>query len=423
MLDSGSSRSFIGQRVAYHYFKNNIYREPFEVVSTHGVSIHTEVVLTPLPKIFKNPESHKFYVYDVDNNYDGLLGSNLLKQLDAKIDYQTLTLCTRNTDIPFVYPSALKDTYILPPRSELRVKLPVNLTNGEAILDFKELTKGVRMPCALVNCVNGYAYTVIQNCKDIEMILKVTSPFQVEPYNHREILVNQLNDTDRIELLSTNLKKIRLDHMNEEERTMIQKICEEYKDIFYCEDRPLSFTNEVKHKIRTVNEDPINIKAYRLPPTQTDEIRRQVDKMLKDDVIRESNSPWSAPVHLVPKKLDASGQQKWRMVVDYRRLNEITVDDKYPLPNINDLFDKLGKSMYFSTLDLASGYHQLQVQEEDRQKTAFTTPFGLYEFNRMPFGLKTAPATFQRAMDNVLRGLQGLHCLVYLDDVIIFSTS
>lgn len=424
MLDSGSSRSFIGRRVAYQYFKNSIYKEPFEVVSTHGVSTHTEVVLTSLPKIFNSSEGHKFYVYDVDSNYDGLLGSNLLKQLDAKIDYQTLTLSTRNTDIPFVYSSALKDTYILPPRSELRVKLPVNLTNGEAILDFKELTKGIRMPCALVNCINGYAYTVIQNCKDIEMTLKITNPFKVEPYKHREILVNHLNDTNNIDdLLSNNLKKLRLEHMNEEESTMIKNICEEYKDIFYCEDIPLSFTNEVKHKIRTVNEDPINIKAYRLPPAQTDEIRRQVDKMLKDDVIRESHSPWSAPVHLVPKKLDASGQQKWRMVVDYRRLNEITVDDKYPLPNINDLFDKLGKSMYFSTLDLASGYHQLQVQEEDRQKTAFSTPFGLYEFNRMPFGLKTAPATFQRAMDNVLRGLQGLHCLVYLDDVIIFSTS
>lgn len=103
--------------------------------------------------------------------------------------------------------------------------------------------------------------------------------------------------------------------------------------------------------------------------------------------------------------------------------SNVTVDDKYLLPNINDLFDMLGKSTYFTTLDLASGYHQIEVREEDRSKTAFSTPFGHYEFNRMPFGLKTAPATFQRAMDNVLRGLQGLHCLVYLDDVIIFSKS
>ncbi|CAK1600363.1 unnamed protein product [Parnassius mnemosyne] len=211
--------------------------------------------------------------------------------------------------------------------------------------------------------------------------------------------------------------------MNEEERHNIRKLCEEYKDIFYCERIPLSFSNQVKHFIRTKNEDPIFTKPYRLAPVQVTEINKQVDKLLLDNVIQESFSPWNSPVHLVPKKADASGEVKYRMVIDYRRLNEITIDDKYPLPNIADLFDKLGKSTYFSTLDLASGYHQIELNEDDRQKTAFSTQNGHYEFLRMPFGLKTAPATFQRAMNNVLRGLQGIHCLVYLDDVIIFSAS
>lgn len=122
--------------------------------------------------------------------------------------------------------------------------------------------------------------------------------------------------------------------------------------------------------------------------------------------------------------MDASGEVKYRMVVDYRRLNEITIDDKYPLPNITDLFDKLGKRNYFSTIDLASGYHQIEVEKSNRQKTAFSTNNGGHlEFTRMPFGLKTCPATFQRTMDNVLRGLQGLHCMVYLDDIIVYSNS
>lgn len=123
---------------------------------------------------------------------------------------------------------------------------------------------------------------------------------------------------------------------------------------------------------------------------------------------------------MVPKEIDATGERKYRMVIDYRRLNDITIDDKYPLPNITDLFDKLGKSTYFSTIDLASGYHQIEVNEKDRPKTAFTTQNGHYEFSRMPFDLETAPATFQRTMNNVLRGLQGIHCLVYLDDIIIY---
>lgn len=430
MIDTGSTRSFISPEKADEFFQQFKTRELFEVISTHASSKHSEVVTIVLPKIFRTSDKHKFYVYSVDSRYDGLIGSDLLKQLDAKIDYKSQTLYTRNASIPIVYSPPIRDkpirvTYEIPPRSELRVKLPVNLLDGIGILDYIEFTEGVRMPAALVSCKNGLATTVIQNVTESNMTLTVTSPFKVEQYNSsNQCEVNFTRDNSEIDrLLTENLSKLRFDHMNEEEKRMIGDVCKEYKDIFYCEDIPLSFTNQVKHEIRTTNEDPIFIRAHRLPPSQTEEIKNQVEKMLRDNVIQESHSPWSAPVHLVPKKVDASGKQKWRMVIDYRRLNEITVDDKYPLPNINDLFDMLGKSTYFTTLDLASGYHQLEVKNSDRMKTAFSTPFGHYEFNRMPFGLKTAPATFQRAMDNVLRGLQGIHCLVYLDDVIIYSRS
>lgn len=425
MIDTGSSRSFISPDKALKFYQKFKSYEPFQVVSTHASSNHSEVCFIPLPEIFKCNQKHKFYVYSVDSRYDGLIGSDLLKQLQAKIDMETQTLFTKNTRIPIIYTPPVKDSYHLPSRSELRVKLPVNLLNGDAILEFKQFTDGLRMPSALVKCVNGYATTVIQNTSDQSLTLTVTAPFKVQPYKENIANINFNHDTDKINrLLSDNLNKLRLEHMNEEEKNIIYNLCNEYKDIFYCEDIPLSFTNQVKHKIRTKNEDPINLKAHRMPPAQMSEIKNQVSKLLNDNVIQESHSPWSAPVHLVPKKnIDASGKQKWRMVVDYRRLNDITVDDKYPLPNINDLFDMLGKSVYFTTLDLASGYHQIEVETEDRAKTAFSTPFGHYEFNRMPFGLKTAPATFQRAMDNVLRGLQGIHCLVYLDDVIIFSRS
>lgn len=145
--------------------------------------------------------------------------------------------------------------------------------------------------------------------------------------------------------------------------------------------------------------------------------------MLNRKIIRPSCSPWSSPIWVVPKKIDASGQKKWRIVVDYRKLNDKTIGDRYPLPNITDLLDKLGRCQYFSTLDLASGFHQIEMSEEDIAKTAFNTEQGHYEYLRMPFGLRNAPATFQRVMDNILRGIQNERCLVYLDDIIIFSTS
>ena len=117
-----------------------------------------------------------------------------------------------------------------------------------------------------------------------------------------------------------------------------------------------------------------------------DEVNKQIEKMLKQGVIVPSISPWSAPLWIVPKKLDASGEKKWRIVIDFRKLTDVTVGDAYPLPDITDILDQLGYSKYFTTLDLASGFHQIPMHDRDREKTAFTTPLGHYEFTRMPFG-------------------------------------
>lgn len=422
LIDTGSSRSFISPAKANEFFNEFKYYEPFTVISTHAQSIHDEIIYIPLLKTFRSTLPHKFYIYDVDGRYDGLIGSDLLSKLGANIDMRNQLLQTHNAIIPIIYNPPYE--ICVPPRTELRVKIPTNLQHGDAILDYLQFKKGVRMPTALVRCENYFAETVIQNLTNEKTVITFKEPFDITLFENEECDVNFVKDDYTIDhVLKENLGKLRLDHMNKEERDSVFKLCNEYRDIFYCDKLPLSFTNQVKHNIRTTNEDPIYIRPYRQPPVTNQEIEKQVDKLLNDNVIENSHSPWSAPVHLVPKKADASGEKKFRMVIDYRRLNEITVDDKYPLPNITDLFDKIGKAQYFSTLDLASGYHQIEVNEADRSKTAFSTQSGHYEFKRMPFGLKTAPATFQRAMDNVLRGLQGIHCLVYLDDIIVFSSS
>lgn len=425
MIDTGSMRSFISPTKAYEYFYDYIRNENFQVVSTHATSRHNEVIEIPLLPTFVSDDWHKFYVYEVDPRYDGLIGNDLLQQLGAIIDLKERILKTNSTCIPIIN-NNLNYKITVQPRSEQRFKLPVDQYSGDAILDYQEFRNGLRMPSALVNCDSGYAFTVIQNTSDCPKQLTICQPFTVTPYENTEYNINFTTTNTPLEidkLLEENLDKLRLDHTNGEEREKIYALCREYKDIFYCDQIPLTFTNQVKHHIRTKNEDPIYIKPYRQAPFIQNEINNQVEKLLHENVIQESHSPWSAPVHLVPKKKDASGEIKYRMVIDYRRLNDITIDDKYPLPNINDLFDKLGKSVYFTTLDLASGYHQIEVEEKDRQKTAFSTQNGHFEFLRMPFGLKTAPATFQRTMDNILRGLQGLHCMVYLDDIIIYGNS
>ena len=228
---------------------------------------------------------------------------------------------------------------------------------------------------------------------------------------------------NNLESNTIDFSKFRIDHLNQEEKFEIKKLVNKYSVIFQQENSPLTFTNKIKHHIRTIDESPVYTKPYRQPEILKQEINKQVDQMLDQNIIRHSQSPWSSPVWIVPKKLDASGEKKFRTVFDYRLLNQKTIDDKYPIPNINDILDKLGRCQYFTTLDLASGFHQIEMHDDDIEKTAFTVENGHYEFLRMPFGLKNAPSTFQRVMDNVLRGLQNKICLVYVDDIIIFSTS
>ncbi|PIK59004.1 putative thy-1 membrane glycoprotein isoform X1 [Apostichopus japonicus] len=146
------------------------------------------------------------------------------------------------------------------------------------------------------------------------------------------------------------------------------------------------------------------------------EVKQHIRDMLEHGVIKESHSPWAAPIVIVKKK-DGS----LRFCVDYRKLNAKTRKDAHPLPRIEEALDALNNAQYFSTLDLASGYWQIAMHPSDEEKTAFTTPMGLYEFTRMPFGLTNAPATFQRYMESCLGDLHYETLLIYIDDIIVFS--
>ncbi|KAK3749114.1 hypothetical protein QZH41_019410 [Actinostola sp. cb2023] len=180
--------------------------------------------------------------------------------------------------------------------------------------------------------------------------------------------------------------------------------------------RPWEDKQRVYHQIPTGSAKPIKQGPRRLPYHQRTEVEKNLDSMIKNGVVEPSTSPWSSPIVLVKKK-DGST----RFCVDYRKLNDVTRKDAYPLPRIDATLDAMGGAVYFSTMDLASGYWQVEVDPSDRDKTAFTTFKGLFEFRVMPFGLTGAPNTFQRLMDSVLSGLQFDTCLVYLDDIVIFS--
>lgn len=211
----------------------------------------------------------------------------------------------------------------------------------------------------------------------------------------------------------------KLTHLLPQERATVSSLLMEYQDLFQ-EPGPEGCQLPVQHTIDTGDARPIAKRPYRVAYSQRQIIQQQLDDMLSKGIIQPSHSPWSAPVVLVPKKTD-SGETKWRFCTDFRALNEITRKDVYPLPNIQETLENLGGSKLFTTLDLASGYHQIPVSEEDRAKTGFTTFRGHFEYLRMPFGLCNAPSTFQRLMDQLLIEIKDTECFVYLDDIIIFA--
>lgn len=213
----------------------------------------------------------------------------------------------------------------------------------------------------------------------------------------------------------------RTTHLTVDERERLENVLDAHKDVFHQPNTKLTCGTTVECSINTTDNIPVHQKVYPYPAAYAEEVRKQVDKLLADGIIRPSRSAWTSPVWIVPKKADASGEKKFRMVIDYRKLNEKTISDRYPMPEIHYVIDQLKGQKYFSTLDLASGFHQIKMKACDIEKTAFSINNGKYEFTRMPFGLKNAPATFQRAIDDVLRNYIGKICYVYIDDVIVFG--
>jgi lipoate-protein ligase A len=197
-------------------------------------------------------------------------------------------------------------------------------------------------------------------------------------------------------------------------------MCAKFSDVFHLPNDKLTTTNVYKQKIHLKpHTSPVFKKPYRIPHSQKQELNNQINKLLHDGIIEPTQSEWSSPVLLVPKKSKEGEGKKWRLVIDYRQLNNHIQDDKFPLPNITEILDSLSGSIYFSHLDLFSGYYQVLLDEESRKYTAFCS--GTYQLTRLPQGLKVSPGSFSRMITVAMSGLNYEKCFVYLDDLIVFG--
>lgn len=208
------------------------------------------------------------------------------------------------------------------------------------------------------------------------------------------------------------------ENLNVLEKQVVQEIQSKHSQIQTC----LPFRTDVKGEIRTLDDNAIYSKQYPYPHSVNNFVNQEIKRLLNENIIKPSRSPFNSPVWVVGKKgFNEDGTQKHRLVIDFKKLNDNTIPDRYPMPDPTVILSNLGKARFFSTIDLESGFHQILMKDEDIEKTAFSINNGKYEFLRLPFGLANAPRIFQRAMDNILREKIGKTCHIYVDDIIVFS--
>ena len=412
MVDTGSSTTLLSTSTVYQLFGNLK-----EVQSTDTSCNLTSVDGTPLDIKGKlNLQfnlgdlmfQHEFLVADID--LTGILGLDFLEQYDIVIKISSGTLQIGDKSIELERNDSekcarvkLSKRIVVPPESEMVVKAYVKgshlVSDSEVLCSVTNVTK---KPVIVKQHTLVGSLTPVDNIKHFQSIddkkaSMPTGPNQVP--QHLQPLLDSASET-----------------LTNKQQESLSALLIEFQDIFMGPDGKLGRTDLVKHTIDTGNAKPIKIPPGRVPQKQKQTIEKEINSMLENDMIEPSTSPWSSPILLATKK-DGS----IRFCIDYRRLNAVTVKDAYPLPRIDDSFDALSVSKWFSMLDLASGYWQAEIVESDRPKTAFSSQKGLFQFKVLPFGLSNAPAVFERLMELVLRGLNWDKCLCYLDDIIVFG--
>lgn len=322
---------------------------------------------------------HKFYVLkNLPCVQDGIIGQEFLQKYNCVLNYEhnTLTIneCNSSVTIGLELGRLGKNSFItVPPRCEQFFQ--IYCFENEACVVFpRELCEGVFIAGSICQPKEGMILVQILNTRETEVQLNYFKP-DIDYLSNYNICSFKKEDLsgERVRKL---LSLIKLQHLNKEESMSIQNICAKFADVFYLPGDKLGTCNLYEQKIQLKpNSDPVYTKQYRLPFSQRNEIENQIQKMLSNDIIEPASSEWSSPILLVPKKLE-DNKKSWRLVVDFRKLNDRILDDKFPLPNITDILDSLSGAIYFSQLDLTQAYYQAKLNSDSREYTAFTTPSG-----------------------------------------------
>lgn len=369
--------------------------------------------------------SHNFQI--VDENFpiptDGILGRDFFCKYKCSIDYDQwlLKFLFNNHSIEVPIQDSFDSGFILPNRCEMIKNVnKLNITEEMVVLS-EEIQPGIFCGNTIISPEKPYVKFI--NTTDKPVHIKDFSP-KMEPLRIYQIVKPNNNKTETTNNLRLNkiIDKINIANIPEYAKDELYKLIAKFQDVFCLPNEKLSTNNFYSQNITLKDQIPVYIPNYKNLHSLNDESNAQIKKMLDENVIEHSVSAYNSPVLLVPKKSD-DNNKKWRLVVDYRQLNKKVLADKFPLPRIDTILDQLGRAKYFTTLDLARGFHQIPLDEDARKYTAFSSTSGHYQFTRLPFGLNISPNSFQRMMNIAMAGLSPECAFVYIDDIVVIGCS
>jgi hypothetical protein len=447
LIDSGSTISLLAHRVYQNFVGDDrpvLEERPCDLRDINGSSLKVYGSANIVMTIGRSDYQVPVAVCDITP--DGVLGQDFLLQNVRKLDYEKYILHTSTDSIHChvgegtrtVCRVMVEEKINIPGNSGVWVPVRIPSVNYLAtaglIQSLPSLPeKGIHLTEGIIDTETvGQRRTVnIINCTDVPIVLypqmelgtcvsiSECKDIRKEQCASVSVDIGQVEavtgaSSERLPEYLQDLWERSTVHLTQDEAESLAELLIQYQGVFAQSSDDIGFTDRIQHQIPTGDARPIKQPPRRLPFGKRQIERDAVHNMLERGVIEPSISPWASPVVLVTKK-DGTA----RFCVDYRKLNDVTVKDAYPLPRIDECLDSLAGAKWFNSTDLNSGYWQIGMAQEDKEKTAFATHMGLYQFTVLPFGLVSAPSTFSRLMEETFRGMQWDECLIYMDDVII----
>ena len=448
LVDSGADISMMGQEFAKAVIpKESLQKGSFGAITQAGGQ---KISVTSQAEVTFQIQSEQFIhpmVIIPGLIYQVVLGRDFCCQHKTVLDDRTGIFRIGNLEIPLPTYAELRPqrarvvtctALTVPARSRALVQMEVEIPDGGVKIAREATWQGVLEPCAVGTDQEWRVPRVVAAVtREATVPVQVTNigsqTVTIPPGTEMGTLYSIHEDgkgiydvpstvaasaqlcTGALDQIMTELK-LEATVLSETGKASLEQLVTQYSDIFSQGEADIGKTTILQHRIETGDAAPVRQRPRRIPIRLKEEVERQKEKMLRDGIIEESSSPWCSPIVLAKKK-DGS----FRFCVDLRAVNAVTQNLPVPLPRVDESLDSLAGAKLFSTLDMASGYWQVDLAEKDREKTAFSTGKGLHQFRAMPFGLKNAGATFQRLMELVLAGMDSKNCLVYIDDIIVFG--